>query len=284
MRTQMLGRLRLDEVRLSEELIRSRDFEFAEQYAEFQCGRRPWQTCMLWSGGGEVGDGVIAHYDTSQPCRPTIFAERVPYIRHLVEEHFATEHLLFCRMVVMSANVLVPHRDFLEFGERPSEASPTHRLHVPLATGEDCLFLEDNVVYRMLPGEVWSLDVTRLHSAAVLSGTRRVHLILDFADVPDHDLLRFARARSAGIPEHSLVERPPLSDGQRDALLGLSGVIDCENLKEVFGLVIRKHYRRDGGQDFVWTTMRAIARASGDAEVGARIEELFRHCALEREE
>ncbi|HKF76401.1 MAG TPA: aspartyl/asparaginyl beta-hydroxylase domain-containing protein [Candidatus Dormibacteraeota bacterium] len=284
MRTQMLGRLNLDAGRLSEELDRSRTFEYAEQYPEFQSGSRPWQTCMLWSAGGEVGDGVIARYDMSSACQPTVFGERLTYLREVVERHFVVEHLLFGRLVVMTDNVLVPHRDFVEFTERSAEARATHRLHVPLATGADCLFLEDNVVYRMLPGEVWSLDVTRLHSAAVLSGTRRVHLILDFADVPDDDLLRFARARSAGIPEHSLVERPPLSDGQRDALLGLSGVIDCENLKEVFGLVIRKHYRRDGGQDFVWTTMRAIARASGDAEVGARIEELFRHCTLEREE
>lgn len=284
MRTQILGRLGLDEVRLSEELIRSRDFEFAEQYAEFQCGRRPWQTCMLWSGGGEVGDGVIAHYDTGQPSRPTIFAERVPYIRRLVEEHFATEHLLFCRMVVMSANVLVPHRDFLEFGERPAEASPTHRLHVPLATGEDCLFLEDNVVYRMLPGEVWSLDVTRIHSAAVLCDTRRVHLILDFADVPEERLLRFTPNREVGIPDRNLVARPPLSEREQDAILGLAGVIDLENLSEVLGMVIKKQYRRDGGDNYVWAVMDQIGRSSGNRGVQARIRELHRHCTLERDE
>jgi hypothetical protein len=280
----MLGRLSLDERRLSEELGRSRHFDYAEQYPEFQCGRRPWQTCMLWSVGGEVGDGVIAHYDTSQPCRPTVFAEQVPYLRQLVEEHFAMEHLLFGRMVVMSDNVLVPHRDFVEFTERPAEARATHRLHVPLATGEDCLFMEDNLIYRMLPGEVWSLDVSRIHSAAVLCDTRRVHLILDFADVPDAQLLRFTANLGLGIPERNLVARPPLSERERDSILGLSGVVDLENLPEVLGMVIKKQYRRDGGDNYVWGVMDEIARTSGDRAVQARVRELHQHCTLERDE
>jgi aspartyl/asparaginyl beta-hydroxylase/L-proline 3-hydroxylase-like protein len=283
-RTQMLGRLSLDEPKLSDELGRSRQFEFAEQYPEFQCGRHPWQTCMLWSVGGEVGDGVIAHYDTSQACRPTVFGEQVPYLRSLVEENFATEHLLFGRMVVMADNVLVPHRDFVEFGDRPAEARATHRLHVPLATGEDCLFMEDNVIYRMLPGEVWSLDVTRIHSAAVLCDTRRVHLILDFADVPDAQLLRFPLDRELGIPEPNLVARPALSERERDCILGLSDVVDLVNLPEVLGMVIKQQYRRDGGDNYVWGVMGEIARRSGDGALQARVRELHRHCTLERDE
>lgn len=280
----MLGRLTIDESRLSEELERSRRFEYAEQYPEFQSGSRPWRTCMLWSGGGEVGDGVIARYDTSQACRPTIYGEQLPYLRQVVERHFAVEHLLFGRLVVMSDNVLVPHRDFVEFTGRPADARATHRLHVPLATSEDCLFMEDNVIYRMLFGEVWALDVTRMHSAAVLRDTRRVHLILDFADVPNAKLLRSAHDDAVGIPERNRVERPPLAERERQAILALSGAVDCENLKEVFGLVIRKHYRKDGGENYVWATMREIGRLSGDPGVAARLDELFHHCMLERAE
>lgn len=284
MRTQLLGRLSIDEPTLSRELERSRDFDYAEQYPEFQSGSRPWRTCMLWSVGGEVGDGVIARYDTSQRCQPTVFGGRLPYLRELIERHFAVEHLLFGRLVVMTDNVLVPHRDFVEFAERDAGSRATHRLHVPLATADDCLLMEDNVVYRMRVGEIWSLDVTRPHSAAVLRATRRVHLILDFADVSDEQVLTFAFDPATGIPAANTVARPPLSDRERRAILALSGAIDCENIKEVLGLVIRKHYRRDGGDDFVWKTMREIGRESGDASVQARIRELYHHCMLEREE
>ena len=284
MRTQMLGQLTLDEPALADELDRSRTFDYAEQYPEFQCGRRPWQTCMLWSVGGEVGDGVIARYDTSLPCQPTVFGEQLPYLARIVRENFAVEHLLFCRMVAMSDNVLVPHRDFVEFTERPADARATHRLHVPLATSEDCLFMEDNVIYRMLPGEVWSLDVSRMHSAAVLSDVRRVHLILDFADVPDEQLLTFDFDPAVGIPACNQVTRPPLSDRERAAMLSLSDAIDQENLSEVLGMLIKKQYRKDGGENFVWGTMNRIGRASGDEGLHAQIRELYQHCMLERAE
>jgi hypothetical protein len=280
----MLGRLTIDESKLAVELDRSRGFEYAEQYPEFQSGSRPWQTCMLWSVGGEVGDGVIARYDTTKAVRPTVFGEQLPYLRAIVERHFAVEHLLFGRLVVMTDNVLVPHRDFVEFTERPSEGRATHRLHVPLATAEDCLFLEDNVIYRMFFGEVWALDVTRMHSAAVLWGTRRVHLILDFADVPDEQFLKFEFDRTVGIPSANRVSRPPLSERERDAILALSGAIDCENVKEILGLVIRKHYRKDGGADYVWGTMDQVGRESCDPAVQAKIKDLFQHCMLERDE
>jgi hypothetical protein len=283
-RTQLLGQLGVNESKLSNELERSHLFHYAEQYPEFQSGSRPWKTCMLWAVGGEVGDGVIARYDTSRPCQPTIYGERLPYLRALVEQHFAIEHLLFVRMVVMTDNVLVPHRDFVEFTEREPDARATHRLHVPLATADDCLFMEDNIVYRMLFGEVWSLDVTRPHSAAVLGQTRRVHLILDFADVPDEQLLTFGFSPTAGIPARNRVVRPPLSEREHDAILALSGAIDSENMKEILGLVIRKQYRKDGGDNYVWKTMEGIGRSSSDPNVLTRIKDLHRHCMLERDE
>src|SRR5438876_218362 len=100
---------------------------------------------------------------------------------------------------MMSENVLVPHRDFVEFTERPAEVLATHRLHVPLATAEDCLFMEDNVIYRMLPGEVWSLDVSRMHSAAVLCDTRRAPEIHAPADVE-------GQVHAPGVAEHGRAE------------------------------------------------------------------------------
>ncbi|CAM3726640.1 aspartyl/asparaginyl beta-hydroxylase domain-containing protein [Kibdelosporangium persicum] len=284
MRTHMLGHLDMDELKISEELASGAQFHYAEQYPEFQSGR-PWKTCMLWSCGGQVGDGVIAHYDTSKPAQPTEFGERLPYLRHIVEDSFDVDHLLFARLVLMSDNVLVPHRDFIEFSERSTEDRCGHRLHVPLATSPDCLFMEDNTIYRMPFGDVWSLDVTRMHSAAVLSDMRRFHLIMDFADVPDGTtLLKFDVNPRPGVPEDRKVDRPRLSARERDAIRGLAGVVDLENLTEVFGIVIRKQYRKDGGENYAWDAIREIARDSGDPAVRARVEELYRHCALARAE
>jgi hypothetical protein len=284
MRTHMLGHLDMDELKISDELAAGSRFHYAEQYPEFQSGR-PWKSCMLWSCGGEIGDGVIAHYDTTRPARPTTFGEQLPYLRHIVEDSFDVGHLLFARLVVMTDNVLVPHRDFLEFTARDSAGRCGHRFHVPLATSPDCLFMEDNTIYRMPFGDVWSLDVTRMHSAAVLSDMRRFHLIMDFADVEDgRELLKFDVNPHSGIPEDRKVTRPPMTARERDAILGLAGVVDMENLTDVFGLVIRKQYRKDGGENYTWDAIRAIARDSGDRAVRARVEELYQHCALARAE
>jgi hypothetical protein len=283
MRTQMLGRVDIDEAKLADELALSASFNYAEQYGEFTCGR-PWKTCMLWSCGGEVGDGVLAHYDTGKSCRPTVYGEQLPYLRQTVEDVFAVEHLLFARLVVMSETVLVPHRDFVEFTERPSEERATHRLHVPLATTEDCLFMEDDIVYRMPFGEVWSLDVTRMHSAAVLSDTRRAHLLLDFADATDVTKLVDAAADGSASLQRTAVERPPLTQRERDAVLALSGLVDLDNLPDVFGIVIKRQFRKDGGENYVWDAIERIGELSGSEAVRARIGDLYTHCTLDRDE
>jgi len=283
MRTQMLGKIDIDEARVRDELEFSLDFQFAEQYPEFQSGQ-PWKTCMLWSSGGVVGDGIIAHYDTALPVQPTTYGKQLPYLRELVEQSVVIEHLLFARMVIMTDAVLLPHRDYVEFTEGPDESRPGHRLHIPLSTNENCLFMDNNTIYRMFFGEFWSLDVSQMHSAAVLSDARRVHLIMDFADVPPHSVLKIGQEFTNGIPDANVVHRPQLSEKERAAIRALSDVVDHENLNEVFGIVIRKNYRRDGGERFAWDAMRGIARDSGDPSLGERIDELFRLCMLERDE
>jgi L-proline cis-4-hydroxylase len=284
MRTQMLGTFDVDQEALDHDLETTAGLEFGEPYIEFNCGH-PWKSCMIWAVGGETGDGVLARYDTAQRCQPTDNGRRLPYLQHLIERFFAVEHLLFARLVVLSNNVLIPHRDYLEFTERPPAERATHRLHVPLATSTDSLFVASNTVYRMRIGEMWSLDVTETHSAAVLSNVKRIHLVLDFAGVEDlQTLVTFPLNYSLGIPEQSRVARPALIDRERDALLGLSSVIDMDNFFDVFGIVIKKNFRADGGDDFVWNTMLQIGKRSGDPKIDRRLARFYEHCLLARTE
>ncbi|MCK7623754.1 aspartyl/asparaginyl beta-hydroxylase domain-containing protein [Streptomyces sp. RS10V-4] len=267
MRTQLITTLGLDRARLAEDLERLADLPLAEPYDAFVCGR-PWKAAMLMTPGG--GDGsVLEPFDRSVPAAFTATAAHLPYLRELIGEHFATEHITFARLVTLSNGVLIPHRDTVD--------GAAHRVHVVLATGPDALFAECDTVYRMAEGEIWFIDAGRAHSAGVLGDTRRVHLLLDMAGVADAgELFRFTPEPSGGIPAASLHHRPELTAAERDGLLGLSHVIDEENVREVLGLLIRKHYRRDGGPDFVWRTMTEIARRSGDARLVQRVAELHR--------
>ncbi|OXM49720.1 aspartyl/asparaginyl beta-hydroxylase domain-containing protein [Amycolatopsis alba] len=284
MQTQTLGNIDIDRQRVDRELATTDGFGFAEQYGEFQSGL-PWKSCMLWAVGGEVGDGVIAHYDRTLPCVPTEYGTQLDYLNELITRSFNTEHMLFARLVLMTDNVLIPHRDFVEFVEDPIEARAAHRFHIPLATDETCLFMDDRTIYRMPVGQVWSLDVTHLHSAAVLSDTRRYHLILDFADAPGQaDLFAFPATASGGIPAENTVERPKITEDEREALHNLSGVLSMDTLSQVAGIVVRTEYRKDGGEDFSWRTITEIARRGGDTEVMDHLAKLREHCTLRRGE
>jgi hypothetical protein len=184
---------------------------------------------------------------------------------------------------VVSDMVMVPHRDYVELSDEAHQRA-AHRLHVSLATSRDCVFTDEDVVYQMKAGEVWFLDASRLHGAGVISTVRRVHLILDLADVDQDQVLAFDAAPSGGIPEASIRQRPPLSDREREAILSLASIVDLDNLSEIFALVVKKDYRTYGGPNFVWNTMREIARLSGNAEIVAKIAAWEKHCVLERVE
>ena len=281
MRTQLLGSVALHEDKILAELANSAEFRYSEPYGEFLSGRS-WKTCMLWSAAGEVGDGVLSHYDPDRPAMATAYGEALPYLRSVIERSFSTRHLTYARLAVMSECVIFPHRDFVELTDVPETNRAAHRLHIPLVTHDDALFTEDNLVFRMGLGEVWFLDVTQVHSAAVLSENRRVHLILDFADADRDQLVSFPTHTAPGVPDHAQVNRPPLGDHERAELLSLASVVDLDNLTEVFGIVIKKHYRHDGGANFVWDTMAEIGRRSGDTAVAGRIGELHEHCVSNR--
>lgn len=282
MHTQRVGRVELDEAALLRDVERSADFVFSDAYSDYLCGG-PWRSCMLWSTGGTRGDGVITNYDHGRPPARTEYAARVPYVTSLIERWFDLEHLNFARLAVISNSVIIPHRDLLELSELPADARNVHRVHVPLVTNERCFFSEGNVVYRMRAGEVWFFDSSRIHSAASFSEEPRIHLMLDFSNVDDvAKLVALAPAGEAGIPEDSVCAREPLTGRERDSLLSLAAVIDEDNYRDVFSIVIRKHYRKDGGEDFVWSTLHEIARRSGNEAVARKIDDMHRYFLIER--
>ncbi|MEV0642240.1 aspartyl/asparaginyl beta-hydroxylase domain-containing protein [Streptomyces sp. NPDC050619] len=272
MQTQILGHVELDATTLAHELKMSESLTYAEPYDEFQCGRRPWRSRMLYAPGGEVGDGVLSHYDSSLPVRPTVHGEQLPHLKDVIEANFPKKHLLFARLVSMTESVLVPHRDLHVVA---------HRLHVPLRTSEQCLFLQENTVFRMLPGEVWSLDLTQMHSAAVMDRTDRVHLLLDFpGDAPVEDFIASPGGAEASLADRT-VPRPEMSESERRAALDLARLIDSDNITDVFAILIRKQFRRDGGAEFAWEALSAVAEKSRNPEVESYVRRLKAQCTLE---
>ncbi|AZS88827.1 aspartyl/asparaginyl beta-hydroxylase domain-containing protein [Streptomyces griseoviridis] len=280
--TQLAGRVDIDPAAVAEDLARAAGFRFSEAYSDYLCGGL-WKSLMLFASGGEGGDGLITNYDHARKSSVTAFGEQLPYLRQVVERNFHLENLNFARIAEMTNSVTVPHRDLLELEDIPQEARNAHRMHIPLETNEGALFTEDNVVYRMAVGDVWFFDASKVHGAAALTTRSRTHLILDFTDAADAaDVVRFPLELSGGIPEDRISKRPSLTDAELEALYRLADVVDLENYRDVLGLVIKKHYRRDGGEDFVWRTLTEIGRRCPDQAVRTKIQEELRFFLMER--
>lgn len=283
MRTQYVTTIPLDENRLAADLKRAESFHYSEAYSDYLIGG-PWKSRMLWSRGGEGGDGLLTNYSYDEEPAFTESAAEVPYLQEIITKVADLGRLNFARIAVFSDSVIVPHRDYLELGEIPEGARSAHRVHIPLATHDECYFSEHNVVYRMRKGEVWFFDASRIHSVASFAKQPRVHLILDLVDLPaPGPLVKVGDVRGEEyIPQDRVVPRPPLPDSQRAALSRLSDVLTMDNFNEVFSLVIKKHFRFDGGDDFAWEMMTSLAQACADPGVLPRTRELRRFFELER--
>jgi hypothetical protein len=282
MRTQYVATIPLDEERLAEDIKQSASFSFSEAYSDYLVGG-PWKSCMLWASGGDIGDGYIDHYASEQPAAFTEYGKQLPYLQKLITDVADLGRLNFVRLARFSNSVIVPHRDYVEFGDLAADKRASHRVHIPLITNEYSLFSEGNVVYRMRPGEIWYLDVTQIHSVASMRTIPRYHLIFDFfGKAGAGPLVQVEDQGNGAGPSERAVDRPPLSDAERDSLLRLAETLTMDTFSEVFSIVAKKHFRSDGGDDFVWATMTEIARNSKDPEVLKHTLEMHRHTNLER--
>ncbi|WP_422769203.1 aspartyl/asparaginyl beta-hydroxylase domain-containing protein [Plantactinospora sp. WMMC1484] len=273
----------IDDARLAKDLDLANSLPWSEAHSDYVSGGA-YKSCMIWTLGGDAGDGVVTKYDHRQPGAFTQYGNQLPYLRELISAVVDLDRLNFVRLAKVQNSVIIPHRDLLELGDLPDDTRNAHRMHIPLVTNEDCFFSEGNTVYRMRKGEIWFLDASVIHSVAVLSAEERIHLMLDFVDAPSEKPLITIPGRGveAGIPEDRTVKRPPLTDADRAALLRLADVATMETVDDIFSIVIKKYYRYDGGDDFVWNTMLDIARAAKDPAVLPHIKELHRYFTIER--
>lgn len=283
MRTHYVATTSLDGDRLAKDLERTDSFIWSEAYSDYVFGGA-WKSCMLWSRGGENGDGVVTNYDHDRPPAFTPYGDQLQYLQELISSTADLDRLNFVRLAKVRDSVIIPHRDLLELGDLSDATRNAHRMHIPLVTDEHCFFNEGDTVFRMGRGEVWFLDASQIHSVAVLSAVPRIHLMLDFVDTPSTKPLITVEGSGpeAGIPEERTVRRPPLPEADRGRLLALSDVLAMNTFNEIFSIVIKTHYRYDGGEDFVWRTMIAIAHGSRDPELIAHARKLHRHYTLER--
>src|SRR5580692_6936812 len=144
----------------------------SQNYSEYRFGT--FITYILRSYQG-TADGLFR--GARGKAERSVLGASLRYIEDMVERTFATDRLQMMRAYLLQDALLLPHCDYVEFKK---DAARMVRLHVPLVTNPRALHSEEDTVYHMRVGEVWYLDVTRVHSACNGANLPRVSLVLDF--------------------------------------------------------------------------------------------------------
>ena len=89
------------------------------------------------------------------------------YLEHVHSTLLAKYNVIRGRMMLLSGKTCYTyHRD------------PTWRLHIPVITSNDSIFIVDDIVYRLSnPGQVYLVNTTLFHSAINMKDEDRVHIV-----------------------------------------------------------------------------------------------------------
>jgi hypothetical protein len=277
MESRILGKVPIDPTRLERDLeVLLAAPASSQEYSEYRFGT--FLTYILRSPTGSEQDGLFRGVGAA-PLR-TPLGRSLEYIDALVEDNFNVKRLQMVRAYLLHDALLVPHRDYVEFKR---DAQRMARIHLPLRTNPHALHSEDAAVFHMRQGEVWHLDVTRVHSACNASSEARVSLVLDFFldGEPPESILREPCSGAGLTPQ--LIERPPLARDFESQLRALSALLSQDTFRDIVQLLSRIHFHRQAHARDAFRWLQAMCEVSGDARLLEKARGLLIFLAEERE-
>ena len=182
-----------DVERLQRDLQTLQEVRRAPQPGPYHQGE--WTGIALYSMGGKQSTFPSAagtdHYQETEELK------QAPYFRQILRE-------LECPKEVVRILFLPPEghiKDHFDF--HTSFQFGLLRLHIPIVTHPDVLFVIDGQRVDMKPGELWYGDFSKVHSVKNNSPVARVHMVID-VQINDFVLSLFpedfiARRRTEGI-------------------------------------------------------------------------------------
>lgn len=270
MRSRLIGRIPLDRDALRAEAEHLANIAAHDDYAEYTFGT--WRAHVLWNGTGDDQDGTFRAHQSK--LTPTRHAQHVPYIRSVLERVFDLDRVSWIRAFVCRDGVLVPHRDFIELSERFS------RIQFPILTHPTCLHMEEDEVFHMRTGELWEIDATTVHGACSLTKHTRVSICVDAPLHPDGPPWRDGALEPTTDIERPI--RPPIDAAFLDGVLGLSAILERNNVRDIVAMLARIPYYREAHASRVFDWLEEITRRSGNAELVERAIAYRRFCIEQR--
>ncbi|MFB6456145.1 aspartyl/asparaginyl beta-hydroxylase domain-containing protein [Chitinophaga sp. Hz27] len=129
-----------------------------------------WNSISLRSASGRPQD--ISSFAGSV-FKDTDLLQQTPYFSYILHQFNCP--LEAVRLLRLGKDAMIkPHRD-LDTGYKDGNV----RIHIPVITHPEVIFMLDDVRLEMKAGECWYADFTYLHSVVNNSPVDRVHLVID---------------------------------------------------------------------------------------------------------
>lgn len=259
MNSRIINTIALDDELLRRDVEKILQFgDVKEEYSEYRFGT--WKNYVLWNGSGNEKDTLFK--GTEGGAVKTGFGRQLEYLSSVIEDNFRTERLKMVRANLLRDAVLVPHRDYVEF---KADSSRLARLHIPIQTDPSSLHAEGDDVFHMRRGEVWYLDVSRIHSACNMSETPRISLVLDFClDGQPFETAFKHPERHRAVCEPQMVEREPVDEEFLKSIFSMSKVINHVNYRDIVLLLSRVHFYKNVGLGVFFDWLIGICQGAGD--------------------
>jgi hypothetical protein len=233
-------------------------------YGDYASGK--WGSVMLANKSGKKDDGLSVEYRGS--ARLTEYGREVPYLMKTIDEVFDLDFAKSVRIFLSGdGGQIFTHRDYMEF------VKGFTRVHLPIRTSDGCMNSEGAWVYHMNVGEVCFLDGHLPHSAVAYTKKSRLHVVIDFD--PDVEFINLFRDKAAYRVDTTptLIQRPLMSEEQRERLVALGSILTHENFRDVHGLLNRQHFHFDMNAADTYGLLMDVAMRSGDESLIGRADE-----------
>jgi hypothetical protein len=260
MNSRIIGTVDLDVRLLNLEIEKILQFgDVKEEYSEYRFG--VWKNYVLWNDSGNRKDTLFK--GPQGGAVKTEFGVKLDYLNSIIEANFHIEKIKMVRANLLRDALLIPHRDYVEFKD---DSERLVRVHIPIRTDLNCLHSEDRNVFHMRVGEIWFLDVSRVHSACNLSESPRVSLVLDFCldGEPLESILKEDRPEPGPQTQALITKRESLDEGFLQAIASMKHVINHMNYRDVVLFLSRVHFYRDVDQGMLFEWLIDICRGQED--------------------
>ena len=145
-----------------------------------------WHSLALYAPDGDAANSFTDNFEGD--LKPTKAIEKCLYFKEVIKQ-FKSKLLSVRLLRLMPGAEIKPHTD-----HKLGYEDNNFRIHIPITTNNDILFVLGNKELRMLPGECWYTNVNFTHSVINKGKTDRVHLVIDLDRNDWSDKLFFSLA------------------------------------------------------------------------------------------